>query len=294
MKNVDRKSAIKKLKNLVFTQKAETLPFRSQLENTFKTVIIPNNVERDEIELGGVQCDFLVPEIYSQERVIVYVHGGSFIAGTRKAYRSFCASIANASTTKVCVPEFRLAPENPFPASLEDICSVIKQLQDKEIILMADGTGASIALASVYLMERFSRNRIKEIILFSPCIEFAPDAQIYNQKKAQDEIISAEDLRRSVDYYTYFSNQKNPLVSSLYANDEQLANFPEVYIQVGEKEFQSDVTRSFAHLLYRHDIKCTVDTWPEMMFMFQMADEFLPQAHLAIEKIGKHIQNRDF
>ena len=78
------------------------------------------------------------------------------------------------------------------------------------------------------------------------------------------------------------------------ADDEKLENFPEVFIQCGEKEFQRDVIRSFAHLMYTHDIKCTVDVWPNMIFMFQLADEFLSEAHLAIEKIGMHIQNRDF
>lgn len=294
MKTNDRKSAIKKIRTLVFSPKMETIPFRNQIEKTFKTIIIPNNVERDSVVLGGVQCDFLVPEIYSQERVIVYVHGGSFIGGSCKAYRGFCASIANASTTKVCVPEFRLAPENPFPASLEDVASVIDSIKDKEIILMADGTGASIAVAAVYNLEPNERKKIKELVLFSPCLDFSPDSMLYSQKRAFDEVLSAEDLRQCVDYYTYYSNQKNAFVSPILASEEMLVNFPEVFIQNGEKELQNDVTRSFAHLMYTHDIKCTIDTWPDMMFMFQMADEFLPQAHLAIEKIGMHIQNRDF
>lgn len=294
MKTNDRKSAIKKLSTLVFSSKSEVVPFRQQIEKTFKTVIIPNNVEKDDVTMGGVHCDFLVPEIYSQERVIVYVHGGFFIGGSCKSYRGFCASIANASTTKVYLPEIRLAPENPFPAALEDVTNLIKSITDKEIILMADGSGASIALGCVYSMSLTEKQKIKEIILFSPCLDYSPDGQLYTQKKAFDEVLSAEDLRRSADYYTYHSNQKNPFVSSILANDQMLENFPEVFIQNGEKELQTDLVRSFAHLMYSHDIKCTVDTWPDMMFMFQMADEFLPQAHLAIEKIGMHIQDREF
>ena len=294
MKTDDRKSAIKKVKTLIFSPKTETIPFRSQIEKTFKTVIIPNNVEKDILKFGEVNCDLLVPEVYSQERIIIYVHGGSFIGGSCKSYRGFCASIANASTTKVCVPEFRLAPEFPFPASIEDVSTVIDNIENKEIILMADGTGASIALGCVYNLPAFERKKIKEIILFSPCLDFSPESQIFTQKKAFDEVVSAQDLRTSVDYYTYYSNQKNPLVSAINADDEKLENFPEVFIQCGEKEFQRDVIRSFAHLMYTHDIKCTVDVWPNMIFMFQLADEFLSEAHLAIEKIGMHIQNRDF
>ena len=293
MKGLDRKSAIKKLKNLVFVPKAETLSFRSALEQEFKTVIVPNNVECDRLKLGSLDYDYLVPEIFSKDRVIVYVHGGSFVGGSCKAYRSFCASIANSSTTIVYVPEFRLAPENPFPASIEDVSRLIDSITDKEIVLMADGSGASIALACVFNMARFERKKIKEIILFSPWLDFGIDSILYTQKKTFDEILSSQDMRRSVDFYTYRSNQKTPLVSPVFASSEDLANFPSVYIQNGGDELNLQSAKEFCHLLFKNGIQCTLDTWPNMMFMFQMADEFVPQAHLAIEKIGMHIQNRE-
>ncbi|MCR4790826.1 MAG: alpha/beta hydrolase [Treponemataceae bacterium] len=293
MKALDRKSAINRLKHLIFTPGAETIPFRKNLENEFKTAYIPDNVEVDESQIGNVKCDYLIPEIYSKERVIIYVHGGSFVAGSRKAYRSFCCSIANASLTKMYVPEFRLSPENPYPAPIDDVSCVIDALKDKEIILMADGSGAGIALACVFNMNRFLRKNIKEIILFSPWLDFSPEAKIYNQKKPYDEVLTAEALLNSCNYYTYHSNQKNPLVSPLNAGEKELENFPDVYIQNGEKELLFDTHRDFANLLYKYGAKCTIDTESGMMFMYQMADEFIPQAHLAVERVGMHIQERD-
>ncbi|MGP1587709.1 MAG: alpha/beta hydrolase fold domain-containing protein [Treponemataceae bacterium] len=290
MKIVDRKSAIKKLKTLIFTQKSEPFSFRSQLEKAFKSTFIPNGVAIKEIEIGRMACDYLQPEVSSLGRSLVYVHGGSFVGGSRKSYRSFCASIANASSSGMYLPEFHLAPENPFPAAIEDIISLIKQISDKEIVICADNSGASIALACIYSLPCELKKRIKKLVLFSPWLDFSVEAPVFNQKKAFDEVLSAESLRRCADVYTYRSNLKNPLVSPVFAGEKELENFPHVYIQIGEKELLKDQIRVFAHLLFSNGVECIVDEVPNMMSMFQMADEFLPEAHLAVEKVGKYIQ----
>ena len=113
---VDRKAAVKKLKALVLSPKNEVEAFRSKLEKKFKADFIPNHVERTEKKIGGVKCDILVPEIFASNRIVIYVHGGSFVGGSRDSWRSFCSIFANAVSAKVVVPEFRLAPSYPFPS----------------------------------------------------------------------------------------------------------------------------------------------------------------------------------
>lgn len=295
MKTVDRRSAIKKLKSLIFTQKSEPIPFREKIEKDYSTIFLPNGVELSETKIGKVNCDLLIPEVASKNRVMIYVYGGSFVGGTRSSWRSFCASLAHASSSETYVPELHRAPEHPFPAALEDVVEVLKILSSlkQEIVLMADSAGASLAIGAILSLPKTVRTKIKEIVLFSPWFDLSAEAPLFSQRKNSDEIISAESLRRCADVYTYRSNLKNPLVSPMFGTEQDFENFPPVFIQAGEKEILKSQIESFAHMMYRYGINCELDFWKDMPHMFQMVDEYLPQAHLAVEKIGNHIQGRE-
>lgn len=295
MKNIDRRAAIKKLKSLVFTQKSEPIPFREKIEKDFSTIFLPNGVELSETKIGKVDCDLLTPEVSAKNRVMIYVYGGSFVGGSRASWRSFCASLANASSSETYVPSLHRSPEHPFPAALEDVSQVLKILSSlkKDIVLVGDSSAASLILGAVLSFPKETRLRIKEIVLLSPWLDLSAEAPLFNQRKNSDEIISADSLRRCADVYTYRSNLKNPLVSPMFGTEEDFKNFPPIFIQAGEKEILKEQIESFAHLMFKYKVHCELDFWKDMPHMFQMADEFLPQAHLAVEKIGNHIQERD-
>ncbi len=303
----DRKSAIKKLKVFAYSTKQDLDVFRNNIEKTFYSAKLPNDVECNEHNYGNIPCDVLMPPVYSTERIMIYVHGGSFVGGSKKTYRSFCASIANATSCRVVIPEFRLAPSFPFPNGIEDLQSVfrsvfteeqiahsldaaiLKKASQPKIIIAADGSGACIAMALLMnLRERF-RECISHVILFSPWLNLSADSPLIKGKKVRDEIISGDCLRRSADIYTNETNLSNPLVSPILASKEVLKGFPPVYIQMGEKEILVEDAKQMQRNLQDAGCKCELDIWKDMMFMFQMADEYLEQSHLAIEKIGKLI-----
>ncbi|MCM1320916.1 MAG: alpha/beta hydrolase [Bacteroides sp.] len=289
----DKRSAVKKLRQLVFTQKSEIAAFREQIEKTFFLDYIPNNVEREEKNIGGVVCDVLTPEAAAQNRTMLYVHGGSFVGGSRVSWRSFCASLAHAASTTTIVPEFRLAPEHPFPAAFEDVAEVLDKLilSDGSIIIGADSSGASIALAAVINANEQIRKRIAAVMLFSPWLDLSPASPLFSAKKRADEIYSTESLRRCADIYTYHSNLTNPLVSPMYAKKEELINFPQIFFQLGSQELAVFDTKRFAENLKICNIPYIMDIWDGMMFMFQMADEFISEAHLAVERAGAFIKS---
>ncbi len=307
---VDRKAAIKKLRTLVLSPKGEVEPFREKIEKTFSTPFIPARVEREEREYGGVSCDVLKPEIYTSRRVILYVHGGSFVAGSRDSWRSFCAQLANAASCRVVVPEFRLPPTHPFPAALDDLNTVFKMIYAEEevayklenendssrgveLVVAADGSGASLAMALLFKQNEKYMSALRNLVLFSPWLDLSPDSEIFTERHVKDEVISAEDIHRAVDLYTYAANIANPLVSPLKAPVENFKFFPPVYIQMGQKEMLTVQVARLQSLLSKAGVECTVDAWENMMYMFQFADEYLSESHLAIERAGNYIRRRD-
>ncbi|MCQ2591456.1 MAG: alpha/beta hydrolase [Treponema sp.] len=301
----DRKAAIKKLKLLTYNSKTNVEHFRTKLDNTYKTVFLPNNVELSEYKYGNVPCDVLAPEIYSSNRVMLYIHGGCFTGGSRVAWRSFCSSLATKCFCRVVVPEFRLAPSFPYPAANEDIQSVFRSLFTEEqisaslnaekgskasvpeIIIGADGSGASIACALLFNLREKYRNCIKHVILFSPWLDVSEKSLVMTTKKLTDEILVQDVFKKSVSDYTYSSNTSIPFISPLLAPDDYLQSFPATFIQMGEKECLLEDAKKFQQRLLSVGSKCQLDVWPDMMFMFQMADEYLHESHLALDRVGK-------
>lgn len=301
----DRKSAIKKLKLLTYNPKTSVETFREKIDDTFSTVFLPNNVELSEYKYGNIDCDILAPEIYSSNRIMIYIHGGCFSGGSKKAWRNFCSSLATKCYCRVVIPEFKLSPSFPYPAAVEDIQNVFRSVfteeqiaaslnNDKttkpslpEVIIAADGSGASIACALIFNLRERYRTCIKNLILFSPWLDISEQSKIMTSKKLSDEILNVDIIKKSAADYTYASNTNIPFVSPLLADKDLLKGFPATFIQMGEKEILLDDAKAFKEKLLSVGNKCELDIWPNMMFMFQMADEYLHESHLALDKIGK-------
>lgn len=310
----DRKAALKKIKTLSYSQKVDTESFRKKIEETFSTDYIPGKVEITEKEFGGVSCSIICPELFSANRAMIYIHGGNFIAGSRQSWTSFCSTFATATSTKIILPEFRLAPEHPFPAQAEDIENVFKSVllsekinlkmnstddidikEDKEkpeIIIAADSTGASIALSFLLGLDKKYLSEISKIILLSPILEYSFDDATVALKKLKDEVTNAESIRQYACMYTYESNISSYSVSPIKAEDSLYEGFPEFYIQCGAKELMLPYNKQFELKLARSGVKCTLDIVEDMMFLFQLADESLMEAYESITRIGDWINFR--
>lgn len=305
----NRKDGIKKLKLLVYNSKSEVNSFRQKIEDAFYTPFLPNHVECTEHSYGGIKCDVLSPEIYSSKRVLFYVHGGSFVGGSRRSYRGFCSLLANKSFSRVIVPEYRLAPTHAFPCAIEDVQQAFRALfteeqiarslansKDKsplsdsnspEIIIAADGAGATIAMALVFSLREKYKNAIKNITLFSPWLNLSENSPVRTGKKMEDDVMSADCIIRSSDVYTYSSNLENQMVSPVFATKQSLEFMPEIYIQLGEKEILLKDAETFKALVEENGGKCTIEKFKNMPHLFQLADEDFFEAHDALDKFSK-------
>nr|MCR4823301.1 alpha/beta hydrolase [Treponema sp.] len=257
-------------------------------------------------------CDILSPEMFSSNRILLYVHGGSFVGGSRQAFRPFVAALANATASKAYLPDFRLPPAHPYPAGLEDLKIVFQSMYSEtetalslsasgeafakkpEIILMADTSGASLALALLFSLSSEQKSSIRQLVLFSPWLDFSEDNDMFTSKKVSDEIFTADSVRLCAEHYTHADNWQKPFVSPLKADRSLLLDFPPLYIQMGEKEIFYDDAVTFQSMLRNIGRKCELERWKNMMPMFQMADEYLSEAHLAVEKVGKLITAKDY
>ena len=296
----DLKGAIKKLKHLTFTSKSEVSSFRKKMENEFNSFFLPNGVECSTRKYANIDCDILAPEIYASNRIMLYIHGGSFVGGSRTVYKNFCSSLAAKCFCRVVVPEYRLAPENLYPSPIEDIQEVFRALSTEEqiacslngentipeIIIAADGSAAPIACSFIFNLRERYRKCIKQIIFFSPWLNVSQESKLLTTRKMCDDVMSGDVLRKSSCIFAGETSPGSPFISPLLADDEQLKDFPPLFIQMGEKEILLEDAQNFTNRMTELGNKCTLDVWEKMIYMFQMADEFIHESHLALDKIG--------
>jgi acetyl esterase/lipase len=301
----NRKKAVKKLQSLCFNSKINPVDFRKRLHKALYTSFLPNRVECRQHKAEETPYDELVPQVFIRHRIVFYVHGGSFVAGSAECWRPFCALLANVCSARVELPDYRLAPSYAFPSPLEDIQRVFRDVYAREtassraegsmppeFVIAADGSGASLAFALIFNLKEHVRQTIKQILLFSPWLDISTDALVFAQKKNADEILTSEGIRACTELYTYAANIKNPLVSPVYAADESFKNFPPVYIQMGEQEILLPDVQKFCGRLEEMSVEHVLDIERGLFHMFQMADEYLEESHRAVDRIGKAVKAR--
>lgn len=283
----------KLFKKTLYSSKIPLSSIRTEYDAFFYTAHIPNNTDIEHSRIETVPTDILQPEVAAANRVLLYAHGGAFVNGSCKASRNFCASLAHECGCKLYLPEYRLAPEYPFPAGLEDLLTVykalLKQYRAESIIFAGDEAGAALATSLVHAALQEKLPLPAAIVLISPWLDLSCTDESMNSLRKQDKFLLKESLQQAAARYTSADNVKNPLVSPLFGS---FTDFPPVFIQCAGKEILSaDAERLAAKITAAGGI-AELDIWPNMWHLFQTMDAQAEEAHLAVEKIGQWVQSR--
>ena len=276
---------------------SSTIPLsviREEYDSFFYSPYLPNNTDITRDTIGSVPVEILEPEVAAANRVVLYAHGGSFVNGSCKAARNFCASFAHECACKLFLPEYRRAPEYPFPASLEDVFMTYKRMLEKydispkSVVIAGDEAGAALAVALVHYLKQKKLPQPAALVLISPWLDVSCSNEEIHTLQKSDKFLLKEALQAAAGRYTSADNLQNPLVSPLYGSFE---NFPPVFIQCGGKEILSADAKTLAHKIETAGGYVQLDIWPEMWHFFQAMDAQAKEAHLAVEKMGQWVQS---
>lgn len=282
----------KLFKNAVYNPRLPVKTLRANYDSLLGTTILPNNIDRQEVDVGAVQADLLIPEMAIGKRTILYAHGGGFISGSRFSARNLCASLAHEAASKILVPEYRLSPEYPFPTAMEDMYRayswILHQgIPSSDVIFAGDGAGANLVLSLVQYLIAERIPLPAAVIALSPWINLSCDTVAYNARKNPDPIHSREILSAQALQYTYQSNFTNPKVSPIYGD---YSHFPPMFIQCGSEEILLDDAKRLAQKAQNAGVSVTLDIHEGMWHLFQTSDSLTPRAHLAVKKIGQWVR----
>ena len=243
---------------------------------------------------NSVQGQWVISGSVRGGRTVLYLHGGYFNAGSIASHRSLAANLAGAARARVLTVGYRLAPEHPFPAGLDDALISYRWLLDqgsspRQIVVAGDSAGGALALALLVQLRDQGQPLPALAVLLSPVTDLAMSGESWAANATADYMIDATWYRESIDLYLQGADPRTPLASPLYA---QLHGLPPLLIQVGSREMLLSDSLLFAQKAWDAGVDVALEVWPEMQHEWQFIAGFLPEGRQALRRISEYIDAR--
>lgn len=253
-----------------------------------KYKFIPFNV--NEMYCEWTECIY-DKEIKNSSSIIFYCHGGGYMTGSCLYAREITTKLSEMDICKVFSFNYRLAPENPYPAALNDAFVAWEYILScgyvpEQVILAGDSAGGNLALALTLYLKQKKMHLPKGIILFSPWTDMTSSGQSYRSKELLDPVLTNAYIQKAIACYLKDTSAKNPFVSPLFGD---LTGFPPVYIQVGDNEILFDDSYMLYDQLLKYDVYAKLDIFPGMWHVFQLSPT--NAAKRAMKKVHDFITN---
>ena len=249
----------------------------------------PDGVTATATTLGGRPAERLVPPSPATDLVLLYLHGGGYVSGSIDTHRGLAGALALAAGAEVATLDYRLGPEDPFPAALHDAVAAFDELGDQRIAIVGDSAGGGLALATaVHLRDRGGRTPVA-LALFSPWADLTQTAASMAEREALDPMVSAATLQLMADAYLAGADPTDPAASPLFAD---LSGLPPTRIDVGTDEVLHDDSTSLAARAEAADVEVVLQVWPDMIHVFQaFPPELVPEAAASIAAAAAFVRD---
>ena len=270
---------------------------RARQERTARFARDPADIRYQPVDADGVPAEWIEsPD--TDIGVILYLHGGAYALGSIDTHREFAARLVRTTNIRSLVINYRLAPEHPHPAALEDAIAAYRWLLTQEfapsqIALAGDSAGGGLALAALLALRDAGEPLPAGAVCISPWTDLALTGESMRSKAKVDHILDPDSLEMYARYYAGDDEITSPLISPLYAN---LKGLPPLLIQVGSDEILVDDAKQFTENARSAGVDVTLEIWDEMFHVFQLVS-FLPETRKAVRHIadylGKNLKLRD-
>jgi monoterpene epsilon-lactone hydrolase len=253
---------------------------------------VPLHVRVEALQIGDIYTEWIAQPDADEQHVILFFHGGGYVSGSVAIHKLLCVSLARATGMRMLLPEYRLAPENPFPAALEDALSAYRWLlaqgfKPAEIIIAGDSAGGGLALATTLALRDAGEVLPVAVVCLSPWADLTLTGESYRTKAKADPILSTKKLHHWASSYTDENNLSNPLVSPVYAD---FHDFPPLLIQVGSEEIMLDDALRVAEKAKAAGVGVTLKVWLGMWHVWHATGTWLPESREALAEIGQFVR----
>jgi epsilon-lactone hydrolase len=268
---------------------------RGQFDAFMESVLPRDDVTFETDTLGGIPGLWVHPADWRSGEAIVHLHGGWFNFGSAKAYRHLVGHIAARAGARAFIPNYRLAPEDPFPAATDDVLACYQGLAERDvhrIALTGDSAGGNLALglASRVAGESASTSAaLVGVAVLSPVTDLTLSGATYDTRADADPFFTRSQVAALVRSYLGSADPNHPLASPLGA---RLSGMPPVRIHVGDDEILLDDSRRYVDRAVAADVDARLDVWMGMPHGFPGSVGRLKAAAQALDAIGLFLAER--
>jgi acetyl esterase/lipase len=243
---------------------------------------------------GPVPAEWLIPRDAPDDRALLYIHGGAWFMGSTATHRGLVSYLSYESNVRALSINYRLAPEYPFPAGLDDCINSYEWLLHtgipaQKIVVAGDSAGGNLALALLVALRDADKPLPAGAVVLSPATDLAFTGESMKTRAHLDPILSNLGSNSIVPDYITSYDPHHPYISPLYAD---LNGLPPILIHVGDYETLLDDSVRFGERLRAAGVDARVVVWPEMFHVFQIFVPFLPEARKAVAQLASFIKSQ--
>lgn len=254
----------------------------------------PDGVTCTPVEAGGVSAEWSEAAGVDEAKVVLYVHGGGYVMGSAGSHRDVTGRLSKAAGARVLSLNYRLAPEHPFPAPVDDAVAAYRWLLAQgispgNIAVAGDSAGGGLAIATLLALRDAGEPLPAAGIGISPWVDMEGTGESMTTRAAVDPVVQKEGLLGMAKLYLGDADPKNPLAAPLHAD---LAGLPPLLLQVGDAETLLDDSTRLAERARAAGVDVTLKVWDEMPHVWHLFAPILPEGRQAIDEIGSFFQAR--
>jgi len=294
MANAQLQSIIEMLRAQASSVPPTLEEMRSATETLAAILPLPPDVVCECVDAHGVPAEWISAPGVLPERMVLYLHGGGYVLGSIGTHRALISGIARAARARGLAVSYRLAPEHPFPAAVEDGVAAYRFLLSRgippqNIAIAGDSAGGGLAVGVVLALRDAGDPLPAAVVCLSPWLDLTLSGESITARASLDPVVSAVHLQTMAETYLAGADAQNPLASPLFAD---LKDLPPMLIQVGTAEVLLDDSIRFASAARAAGVDVTLETWDDMVHVWQAFAVALPEGRQAIDRIGEYLDKR--
>lgn len=256
--------------------------------------VLPKGARFSATTIDGVPSEWMEMPRVAKDKVFLFFHGGSYYSGSPRTHRRLTANLSRAVHMRVLAPEYRLAPEHPFPAGVKDALKVYRWLlatgfTEDRIVVGGDSAGGGLALSMLLALRQAGARMPMAAILLAPWTDLTASSPSYRALRKFDPIITQEGLREAGLWYAGDRDPADPMISPLFAD---LSGLPPMLIHAASDEVMVDDSRLLADRAAADGVDVTCRIYDGLWHVFHASGIEIPESRQAIDEIGAYLRLR--
>ena len=251
----------------------------------------PGGTRVEPVDTAGLSGEWVYHRQADPQRALLYLHGGAYVVGSPETHRALAARLSRQANARALVLDYRLAPEHPYPAAVEDaVDACLRLFRDfgpQHVLLAGDSAGGGLAVAALMALRDAGHPLPRRVCCLSPWVDLEMRDESIAERAATDPLLTPDWLQASARLYAGGTNADEPRISPLRG---ELTALPPLLIQVGSDEILLSDAQRLAQQARSAGVEVTLDVWDGMWHNWQMFAGYMPESAQALSRAGHFLQ----